>query len=313
MSIISIVTPLFNKGRYIRETLESVLAQSEINWELIVVNNGSTDDGPEIVRYYAEKDRRIRIFTCDKQGPGAARNHGLNYATGDWILFLDADDLIRPEYLASRLSLVAQSNCFDLIVGCWEEFSEEEGTKVLRRPTGFGGAVKALEDSAITFAPWALHACLIKRSRINPDLYWPEALDGLPSEDTAFWFSIICDSSIAWSDNAGALYRVRTETSRNEIRDPEKWVQAVMGVIEHNVTFLRSRGQSLTTKQCANIVRVLESNYRMALAHHSKSGAAVALKQADSWLATCPANDFSFRVRKLLGLRLFNLLRYGVV
>jgi hypothetical protein len=168
-----------------------------------------------------------------------------------------------------------------------------------------------LEQSAVAFAPWALHAALIRRCRLTPDLYWPEELDSHPSEDAAFWFPIIFGANIAWSQRAGALYRVQTATSRNEIKDVERWVCGVIAVIDHNIAFLQRHGCNPSAEQCANIARVLESNYRTALKRRARPEADLALKQAQQWLAKCSPISASIAARKVLGLRLFNLLRHG--
>jgi glycosyltransferase involved in cell wall biosynthesis len=309
MCRVSIITALHNKGRYVAATIRSILAQTMPDWEMIVVENRSADDGPEIVRRFS--DPRIRLVVSPKQGPGAARNTGLVQATGEWVLFLDADDLVTADFLEERLGLLKSHPQADLLVGCWKEFFDGQAPHSLRHPTAAGRPTKVLEQSAIAFAPWSLHAALIRRCRITPDLYWPEELDGHPSEDTAFWFPVIFGADIAWSQRAGALYRVQTATSRNEIKDVEKWICGVIAVIGHNVSFLERRGGNPSPEQCANIARVLESNYRTALKRRARPEADLALKQAQQWLAKCQPISASIAVRKLLGLRLFNLLRYG--
>ncbi len=86
MPQVGIIAALHNKGPYVAETIRSVLAQTMPDWALIVVENGSTDDGPEIVRQFP--DPRIRLVVSPKQGPGAARNVGLAHATGEMASLL---------------------------------------------------------------------------------------------------------------------------------------------------------------------------------------------------------------------------------
>lgn len=308
---VSIITALHNKELYVADTIGSVLAQTISDWEMVVVENGSIDNGPKIVRQFS--DQRIRLMISRKQGPGAARNVGLARATGEWILFLDADDLLAPDFLEERLALLKNHQQADLLVGCWEEFFDGQAPHSFRHPTATGRSTKILEQSAVAFAPWALHAALIRRCRLSPDLYWPEELDSHPSEDTAFWFPIIFGANIAWSQLAGAFYRVQTATSRNEIKDVERWVCGVIAVIDHNIAFLHQHGRNPSAEQCANIARVLESNYRTALKRRARPEADLALKQAQQWLAKCPPISASIAVRKVLGLRLFNLLRFAAV
>lgn len=95
----SVVIPLYNKGHTIIETLQSVLAQSFRDFEVIVVNDGSTDEGPEKIEQSFD-DRRIRLIHQENSGEGSARNAGLEAALYDWIAFLDADDVWLPGYLS---------------------------------------------------------------------------------------------------------------------------------------------------------------------------------------------------------------------
>lgn len=92
--LVSIITPTYNCGRFIAETIECVLAQTYANWEMLIVDDCSTDETSGIVKDYSEKDSRIKYF-CLKKNSGAAiaRNTALKLAKGRWIAFLDSDDL----------------------------------------------------------------------------------------------------------------------------------------------------------------------------------------------------------------------------
>lgn len=90
---VSIVMPVYNAGRYLEETLDSLITQNLRNIEIICVDDGSTDNSMEILKCYSATDSRIRILTQEKQGAGAARNYGMSVAQGEYLLFLDADDI----------------------------------------------------------------------------------------------------------------------------------------------------------------------------------------------------------------------------
>jgi len=87
---ISVIIPLYNKSKYIARALDSVLAQTFTNFEIVVIDDGSTDCGPEIVAQY--NDKRIKLIKQANQGPGAARNRGMEESRGGLLAFLDADD-----------------------------------------------------------------------------------------------------------------------------------------------------------------------------------------------------------------------------
>lgn len=117
----SIITPVYNPGPRLVPCLESILSQTVQEWELILVDDGSTDGSGEGCDAYAAKDPRIRVIHTSNIGPGAARNAGMDAATAPWICFVDADDTIRDDYLTLLLS--AEPAPGDLVVtGMTDEF-----------------------------------------------------------------------------------------------------------------------------------------------------------------------------------------------
>src|SRR5919112_808436 len=107
--LVSVVVPSYNYGHLIRETLESLAAQTYEHWECVVVDDGSKDDTRAVVEAYAAGDPRVRYVWQENARQGAARNNGLRHSSGDYFQFLDADDLLEPhkferqvEYLESH-------------------------------------------------------------------------------------------------------------------------------------------------------------------------------------------------------------------
>lgn len=109
MNTISIIIPVYNSAEYLPDCLDSVLAQTYREIEIILVEDGSTDDSPQICEQYAQKDSRIQVIDCPRKGPGAARNLGIQAASGTYILFVDSDDLCEPR-LTERLLSVREKN-----------------------------------------------------------------------------------------------------------------------------------------------------------------------------------------------------------
>ena len=92
--LVSIITPMYNAQKYIAQTMDSVLAQTYSNWEMIIMDDCSTDSCPEIVKEYCRKDSRIKYFkNKDNQGVSETRNAAMQKATGRYLAFLDSDDL----------------------------------------------------------------------------------------------------------------------------------------------------------------------------------------------------------------------------
>lgn len=103
--MISIIIPIFNAESYLEECLSSILQQSYVYYEVICVNDGSSDKSPEICQKYVDIDDRFKLFNKENSGVSAARNVGLAHAQGDYICFVDADDKIHRNYLKQLLSL----------------------------------------------------------------------------------------------------------------------------------------------------------------------------------------------------------------
>lgn len=109
---VSIITPVFNAEQYLSKCIESVLGQIVSNWELLLIDDGSTDNSLAICNRYSSADTRIKVFTQSNQGPSCARNLGISQASGKWICFLDADDWIDSDFL---LKFDSKHNDNDLI------------------------------------------------------------------------------------------------------------------------------------------------------------------------------------------------------
>lgn len=308
---VSIVMPLYNKAPYVGEAIASVLAQTHTDWELWVVDNGSTDGGDRIVQRFT--DSRIQLVQSPKQGPGAARNYGLRHATGKWVLFLDADDLIEPDYLTLQLAVAEQNPNAQLIVGGWQEFQDKAAhERILKHPAGYGQSRQDLQDGAIAFVPWAVHATLVRRAALTPDCFWQEELDGLLGEDLVFWFRLISRYDLAYSPCRGALYRIQTPQCRTQNRDVEKWFGGLHVAITHNLKDCEHRGVPLTVGHYEALTRFYHQLYQQAKESRKPTIAAKAHHYAvtylNQYLAIAPQPKRSMQLRRWLGLHLFSKL-----
>ena len=108
--MVSVVMPCYNGADFISETIDSVLAQTYENWELLIIDDGSSDNSLEIVKSYAATDPRIRPISQANAGSAAARNNGIKQARGQYIALLDSDDLWLPEFLESQITFMKSKN-----------------------------------------------------------------------------------------------------------------------------------------------------------------------------------------------------------
>ncbi len=97
--MISVIVPVYNTAGYVGRCIDSVLHSSCQDFELILVNDGSSDSSPEICREYCRRDSRIRLIGQEHEGVSAARNRGIEASRGEWIVFVDSDDFISDDFL----------------------------------------------------------------------------------------------------------------------------------------------------------------------------------------------------------------------
>lgn len=119
---LSVIIPAFNTGEYIQKCLQTVTASQYENIEIIVVNDGSTDKTEDIVQLLAKKDNRIKLISQNNGGLSSARNTGLLYATGDYILFLDSDDWLDANYVQSCMNVLRETRSDVLLTGYVKEY-----------------------------------------------------------------------------------------------------------------------------------------------------------------------------------------------
>lgn len=122
---ISIVTPLFNNEKYVSETIFSVINQTYTDWEMVIIDDGSTDGSYDIVKNFASKDSRIRLYHRERlpKGGNVCRNIGIEKSRGKYIIFLDADDLLYPSCLENRVKLMESKKDLDFAVFQMDTFS----------------------------------------------------------------------------------------------------------------------------------------------------------------------------------------------
>ncbi len=108
--LVSIIVPIYNTERYLPACLDSIIAQTHQNLEIILIDDGSTDHSDQIADSYAKKDSRIKVTHQKNQGQSAARNLGLTMVKGEYVSFLDSDDEIKPTFIEKLLAPLASSN-----------------------------------------------------------------------------------------------------------------------------------------------------------------------------------------------------------
>lgn len=147
--MISVIIPAYNAQPYIKRCLDSVQAQTFTDFEVIVVDDGSTDRTADICKDYEKKDGRVHLYMQENTGVSAARNLGLRCAAGEWIAFIDADDYIDADYLSALYELAVRNDAQMAIIG--NDDCRDSDASVIRRSHVFQGVLSAVQAMKIYF------------------------------------------------------------------------------------------------------------------------------------------------------------------
>lgn len=130
--MISIIVPVYNVSKYIERGLNCILAQTYLDYEIIIIDDGSTDDSGYICDFYAQQYKNISVYHTTNNGPGAARNFGLSKATGEYIYFFDIDDEISKDALSYSVNELKNCNA-DLLIFGYQSIDSVTGEKYIVR------------------------------------------------------------------------------------------------------------------------------------------------------------------------------------
>ena len=199
--LVSIVVPVYNAGVYIEQTMEMVCRQTYSHWELLLVDDCSSDDSKDKIEAWCQKDARIRLIAKERnEGAALARNTGIDNAKGRYIAFLDADDIWMPQKLEKELGFMEEKGAAFTFTAY--EFGDEQakGTgKIVHVPEQL--TYKEALSRTIIFTT----TVLFDLEKIDRELI---RMPNVPSEDTATWWKVLRNGYVAYGLNEVlAVYR----------------------------------------------------------------------------------------------------------
>lgn len=207
--MISVVIPLYNKEQSIASTLQTVLNQTYQDFEIVIVNDGSTDHSVEEITKVL--DPRIRLIHQENAGVSAARNRGIEEAKGEYIAFLDADDEWKPDYLKTQYELTQKyPECS--VFACNYEFKDTQGkvTPTIIRKLPFKGKNGILsnyfEVASCSHPPICSISIMVKKNAIQSIGGFPIGIKS--GEDLLTWARLAVNGKIAYAKQAYAVFNV---------------------------------------------------------------------------------------------------------
>lgn len=225
----SIITPVYNAENYIGKAIESVLNQEFSDWELIIINNGSTDKTLQVVEEYAMRDSRIKVIKCSENSgsPARPRNLGLQAAKGEYVGFLDADDCFYPEKLKEVNNFFIDNPDAELV--CHGEDHFKNNTLVRSE---YYGPYTTYKDLFFCGNSLSTSAIVVKKACIEKAGFFSEGNEFSGFEDYEYWLRLAKVSKIKY------LYKILGKYTVNDNTEAAK-----------------------IAKNCANALRFLENHY----------------------------------------------------
>ena len=200
--LVSIITPMYNAEKYVPQTIESVLLQTYGDWEMIIVDDGSKDSSAEIVADYSKKDSRVKLIKQKNGGCASARNNALDNAQGQYICFLDSDDLWEPVFLAEQIKFLKENNA-DFVYASHKRINEENQEIlipfIVPERVSYNDLLRTCSISTLTV--------MIDRSKVD-HIRFDEQLRNV-RDDFALWLEIIKQVKYAYGNKKIlASYRI---------------------------------------------------------------------------------------------------------
>lgn len=218
---VSVITPLYNSERTIEDTIMSVINQTYTDWEMIIVDDCSTDNSAAIVRRLSGNDKRIRLYSTDKPSgsPALPRNIGIENARGELIAFLDSDDIWYDKKLEEQVRYIEKNN-YSFIYSNYEKMSHDgkrSGRYIIAKD-------KATYNSTLGSCEIPCLTAMIRKSIIGETRFVNK-----PKEDMIFWLEILKKGVTAY--NCGEMHGIYRESDNSRSNNKIKMLKAQWKII----------------------------------------------------------------------------------
>lgn len=257
--LVSILIPIYNSEKYIVETLESCIRQTYKRIEVIVVDDGSKDNSLKVATDYALTHPQVKIIAQQNGGGCKARNTAFANSTGDYIVYLDADDIISDDKIESQVNLLMGESDTTVATCKWDRFYEElSDAKFPHRNVykGYNSAIELVED-LLNGGMFGVTCYMTPRRLIEAAGPWDEKI--LVNQDGEFFFRVLLNAKrVVYSDKGALFYRSSDHNSTSRKKPTEKRGYSLLYSYTRELDYARQQGM-LTDRMRQGLVRFMMS------------------------------------------------------
>ena len=243
LPLVSIIMPVYNAEPYVAEAIESVIGQSHKHWEMIIVNDGSTDHSAEIIARYT--DPRIHFLSQPNQGVSSARNAGLKHSSGEYICFLDADDAWPQNSLSSRLRVFQQSADTQFVDGAVNVYEGTWKNLIRTWHPSFEGnpydQLMRLSEKCFYGLTWMVHR--------NPGQSYRFQEGMTHAEDLLFYISLTTQGRYAFTSDVILHHRKNSSSASVNLDGLANGYRTLFNQLQHSLTSTGRRYLSLRIRR----------------------------------------------------------------
>lgn len=262
--LVSIIVPVYNVEKYVEQCILSLLNQTYRNIEIIAVNDGSKDESPQKILDLAKKDKRIKLLNQENKGVSATRNNGLNSADGDFIIFVDADDYLKEDFVEYMLNLINKDTAdFAYSIKSFQSEKEKQTEKEIVKTVSGETSVAMLLSPDVTVGCWnkIYRKSFLKKNNLQflTNLYYGEGLNFIID-------SSLKASKVTFGNRKVYCYRknndssATTKFSYDKLQNGEKALKTIEKKINLNNEYIKAMYTlHLSTFYLGTVLKLIEN------------------------------------------------------
>jgi glycosyltransferase involved in cell wall biosynthesis len=293
--LISVIVPCHNYGKYVGEAIESIQHQTYESWELLVIDDGSSDDTQAVVQRYCQADARITYHYQAQQGVSAARNNGFSRAKGEYLQLLDADDLLAPQKFERQLALFEAHPTASLVYGDAYSFTHQPGThqrefaKFTLAKSSISGVGYALALHMAADNIFLISSPLFKRAMLQVAPGFNQRI--LAFEDWEFWSrAVLQGAEFIYAPEEGTGFYVRAHGGNTTGNRHKMW--------QHKIKARESVMRSIEELLAKNTAKELKALYAAHRAFYYEESARFNLLYANVLTGLLDTVQYSLKGEK---------------